>query len=56
MPLLQHEDTTLPMNPQLHHLLFTELRVTDIQGCKAALSDPDTLTYDQVLLDPDIEE
>ena len=28
----------------------------DIEACKAALSDPDTLIYDQVLLDPDIEE
>ena len=50
------EDTSLPLNPQLHHLLLTELGITDIQACKAALSDPDTLTYDQVLLDPDIEE
>ena len=50
------EDTSLPLNPQLHHLLLTELGITDIQACKAALSDPDTLSYDQVLLDPDIEE
>ena len=50
------EDTSLPLNPQLHHLLLTELGITDIQACKAALSNPDTLTYDQVLLDPDIEE
>ena len=50
------EDTSLPLNPQLHHLLLTELEITDIQACKAALSDPDTLTNDQVLLDPDIEE
>ena len=50
------EDTSLPLNPHLHHLLLTELGITDIQACKAALSDPDTLTYDQVLFDPDIEE
>ena len=50
------EDTSLPLNSQLHHLLLTELGITDIQACKAALSDPDTLTYDQVLLDPDIEQ
>ena len=50
------EDTSFPLNPHLHHLLLTELGITDIQGCKATLSDPDTLTYDQVLLDPDIEE
>ena len=50
------EDTSLPLNPHLHHLLLTELGITDIQACKEALSDPDTLTYDQVLLDPDIEE
>ena len=50
------EDTSLCLNPQLHHLLLTELGTTDIQVCKAALSDPDTLIYDQVLLDPDIEE
>ena len=49
-------DASLPLNPQLHHLLLTELGITDIQACKAALSDPDTLTYDQVLLDPDVEE
>ena len=42
--------------PQLHHLLLTELGMTDIQASKAALSDPDTLIYDQVLLDPGIEE
>ena len=50
------EDTSLPLHSQLHPLLFTELGITDIQACKAALSDPDTLTYDHVLLDPDIEE
>ena len=50
------EDISLPLNPHLHHLLLTELGITDIQACKAALSDTDTLTYDQVLLDPDIEE
>ena len=50
------EDTSFLLNPQLHHLLLTELGITDIQTCKAALSDPDTLTHDQVLLDPDIEE
>ena len=27
-----------------------------MQACKAALSDPDTHTYDQVLSGPDIEE
>ena len=48
------EDTSLPLNPQLHHLLLTELGITDIQASKAALSDP--LTYDQVLMDPDIEQ
>ena len=37
-------------------VILTELGITDIQACKAALSDPDTLTYDQVLLDPEIEE
>ena len=47
---------SLPLNPQLRHLLLTELGITDIQTCKAVLTDPDTLTYDQVLLDPDIEE
>ena len=50
------EDTPLPLNPQLHRLLLTEHGITDIQACTAALSDPDTLTYDQVLMDPDIEE
>ena len=50
------EDTSLPLNPHLHHLHLTELGVIDIQARKTALSDPDTLTYDQVLLDPDIEE
>ena len=50
------EDTSLPLNPQLHHHLLTELGITDIQACKASLSDRDTLTCDQVLLDPDIEE
>ena len=49
-------DTSLPLNPQPHHLLLTELGITDIQACKAALSNPDTLTYDRVLSDPDIEE
>ena len=42
------ENTSLPLNPQLHHLLLTELGITDIQACNAALSDPDTLTNDQV--------
>ena len=37
-------------------VILTELGITDIQACKAALSDPDILTYDQVLLDPEIEE
>ena len=50
------EDTSLALNPHLQHLLLTKLGITDNQACKAALSDPDTLTYDQVLLDPDIEE
>ena len=36
------EDTSLPLNPHLHHLLLTELGITDIQACKAALSDPNT--------------
>ena len=44
------------LNPYLHHLVLTKFRITYIQACKAALSDPDTLSYDQVLLDPDIEE
>ena len=48
------EDTSLPLNPHLHHLLLTEPGIPDIQACKTALSDPDTLTYDQGLLDPDI--
>ena len=47
-----HIATSLPLNPHLHHLLLTEFGITDIQACKAALSDPDTLTYDH----PDIEE
>ena len=46
------EDTSLPLNPQLHYLFLTEHGITDIKACKAALSDPDTLTYDQVFLDP----
>ena len=50
------EETSLPLNFHLHHLLLTEFGITDIQACKAALSDPDTLTYDQNLSDPDIEE
>ena len=50
------EATSLPLNSHLHHLLLTEFGITDIQACKAALSDPDMLTYHQVLLDPDIEE
>ena len=50
------EATSLPLDPQLHHLLLTELGITDIQSCKGALSDPETFTYDQVLSDPDIEE
>ena len=33
------EDTSLPLNPNLHHLLLTELGITDIQAYKAALSD-----------------
>ena len=49
------EDTSPPLNPHLHHLLLTGLGITAIQACNAALSDPDNLTYDQVLLDPDIE-
>ena len=31
------EDTSLPLNPHLHHLLLTELEITDIQACKAGL-------------------
>ena len=50
------EAPSLPLNPHLHHLLLTEFGIPNNQACKAALSDPDTLTYDQVLLDPDIEE
>ena len=50
------EDTSLALNPHLHHLLLTEFGITDIQAYKAALSDPDTLTYFQILSDPDIEE
>ena len=49
------EDTPLPLNHQLPHLFLTEIEITDIQACRAALSDPDTLTYDQVLLDPDMK-
>ena len=51
-----NESTSFPINPHLHHLLLTKFGITDIQACKASLSDPDTLTYDQVLLDPDIED
>ena len=51
-----NEATSLPLNHHLHQLLLTEFGITNIQACKAALSDPDTLTYDQVLLDLDIEE
>ena len=51
-----NEATSLPLNHHLHHLLLTEFGITDIQACKAALSDPETLTYDQVLSDPDIED
>ena len=51
-----NEATSLSLNPHLHHLLLTEFGIADIQACEAALSDPDTLTYDQVLSDPDIEE
>ena len=50
------EDTSIPLNFHICHLLLTEFGITDIQPCKAALSDPDILTYDQVLSDPDIEE
>ena len=50
------EATSLPHSPHLHHVLLTKFRITYIQACKAALSDPDTLTYDQVLLNPYIEE
>ena len=50
------ENTSLPLNPQLRYLLLTQLGITAFQVYKAALSYPDTLTYDQVLLDPDIEE
>ena len=50
------ENTSLPLNPQLHYLLLIQLGITDIQAYKAALSYPDTLTYDQVLMDADIEE
>ena len=45
------QDTSLPLNPQFHHLLLIELGITDIQAWLATHSDPDTLTYDQVLLD-----
>ena len=51
-----NESTSLPLNPHLHHLVLTEFGITNIQACKAALSDPDTLSYDQILSDPDIEE
>ena len=44
-----NQATSLPLNHNLHHLLLTEFGITEIQPCKAALSDPDTLTYDQVL-------
>ena len=50
------EATSLPLNSHLHHLLLTKFGITDIQTCKAALSDSDTLTYDQVVSDADIEE
>ena len=50
------DKTSLPLNPHLHHILLTELGITDIQAYKAAISDPETLTYDQVFLDPDIKE
>ena len=40
----------------LHHLILTKFVITDILARKAALSDTDTFTYDQVLLDPDIDE
>ena len=44
-----NEPTSLPHSPHLHHLFLNELGITDIQACKAALSDSDTLTYDQDL-------
>ena len=40
----------------LHHLILTKFVITDILARKAALSDTDTFTYDQVLLDPDIDD
>ena len=51
-----NEATSLPLNPHLQHLVLNEFGITNIQACKAALSDPDTLSYDQILSDPDIEE
>ena len=48
------EATSLPLNSHLHHLLLTKFGITNIQAFHPALSDPDTLTYDRVLLDPDI--
>ena len=54
--LILNDATSLSLNPHLHHLLLIEFGITNIQACMAAISDPDTLTYDQVLSDPDIEE
>ena len=50
------EATSLPLTHHLHHLHLTQFGITNIQACNAALSDPDTLTYEQVLLDANIEE
>ena len=55
-PWIQLKAISLPFNSHLHHLLLTKFGITDIQASKAALSDPDTLIYDQVLSDSDIEE
>ena len=36
--------------------LLLQCNLYDLEVCKAAVSDPDTLSFDQILLDPDLDK
>ena len=44
------------MNYHLYHTLLQQSNLCDLAICKAAASDPDTLSFDQILLEPNLDQ
>ena len=44
------------MNYHLYHTMLQQSNLCDLAICKAAASDPDTLSFDQILLEPNLDQ